>query len=173
MPNGGSDCCGTCWFNLRNKGESGYDHADDAELNHCVVRKIDIPDPFYTYCANPPPRNPDKLALRIGPIYTGDAQGNRKVWILLEDTQENRLSHLELLRTLGVVTPDEYPIGVPSLAVVIEQLVEWREIRAIPFLQRIADSPIGEDSPDGLALSREKNLKAARRALKLFRQENS
>jgi len=32
MPDGGSDCCGTCWFNERNKGEAGYAHADDAGL---------------------------------------------------------------------------------------------------------------------------------------------
>ena len=25
MPNGGSDNCGTCWFNERNKGEVGFD----------------------------------------------------------------------------------------------------------------------------------------------------
>jgi len=33
MPNGGSDCCGTCWFNARNKGEARYEHARDPEPN--------------------------------------------------------------------------------------------------------------------------------------------
>ena len=47
MPNGGSDCCGTCWFNLRNKGEVGYDHADDEdEPNYCIIRELDIEVPF-------------------------------------------------------------------------------------------------------------------------------
>ena len=108
MPNGGSDCCGTCWFNFKNKGEPGYDPAEDPEPNRCVIRKVDIRDPFYTYYANHPHRNLGKLALPIGPIYTGDSPGNRKVWIPPGDTQESRLSHLELPRTLGVVTPDEY-----------------------------------------------------------------
>lgn len=47
MPNGGSDCCGTCWFNLKNKGEAGYDHVKDPEPDRCAIRTIDIPDPFY------------------------------------------------------------------------------------------------------------------------------
>jgi hypothetical protein len=24
MPNGGSDCCGTCWFNSTHQGQVGY-----------------------------------------------------------------------------------------------------------------------------------------------------
>ena len=170
MPNGGSDCCGTCWFNLKNKGETGHDHAHDPEPDQCVIRKVNIPTPFYTYCANHPRRNLAKLALPIGPIYTGDSLGNRKVWIPIEDTQENRLNHLELLRILAKVMPEEYPIGKPSLAVVIEQLVKWRETRAIPLLQLVANLPIEKESPDGLAFSKEANIKAARRALKTLRK---
>lgn len=31
MPNGGSDCCGTRWFNVKNKGKPGYSHTDDPD----------------------------------------------------------------------------------------------------------------------------------------------
>jgi hypothetical protein len=165
MPNGGSDCCGTCWFNLRNKGEPGYGHVYDPDLNRCVIRNLEIPNAFYTYCANHPHRNPMKLALPIGSVYTGDSLGNRKIWIPLEDTPGNRQNHLELLRMLSEVMPEEYPIGKPSLAVIIEQLVEWRESRAIPILQNIADLHIDKESPEGLAMPVEVSIKVARRAL--------
>ncbi len=40
MPNGGSDCCGTCWFNASNKGEAGYDHRDPTIPAHCSIRGL-------------------------------------------------------------------------------------------------------------------------------------
>ena len=42
MPNGGSDCCGTCWFNAKNKGEKGYGHAKDPEPAFCTIRALPI-----------------------------------------------------------------------------------------------------------------------------------
>jgi hypothetical protein len=54
MPNGGSDCCGTCWFNARNKGEAGYAHADDPEPKFCTIRGLAIENSFWTYCGNHP-----------------------------------------------------------------------------------------------------------------------
>lgn len=31
MPNGGSDCCGTCWFNRTNRGEREWlEHRDES-----------------------------------------------------------------------------------------------------------------------------------------------
>jgi len=50
MPNGGSDCCATCWFNAKNKGEAGYAHSKDLEPSFCSIRNLPIEDPFYTYC---------------------------------------------------------------------------------------------------------------------------
>jgi hypothetical protein len=41
MPNGGSDCCGTCWFNARNKGEAGRNRsASPSEPNYCITRVL-------------------------------------------------------------------------------------------------------------------------------------
>lgn len=137
MPNGGSDCCGTCWFNAKNKGEAGYGHAKDPEPHFCVIRGISIEDAFYTYCANHPHRSPERNPMPIGPIYTGDSYGNRTVWIPLPDTPENRKNHLELLSRVEVGVAGEYPLGIPLCAVVIVQLAEWGEVGAIPELERI------------------------------------
>ena len=54
MPNGGSDCCGTCWFNRSLEGQRGSGNFNRETPSHCEIRDLDIPDPFYTYCANHP-----------------------------------------------------------------------------------------------------------------------
>ena len=47
MPNGGSDCCGTCWFNRRNQGERDWKmHADDSVEPYCDIRDRAIENPF-------------------------------------------------------------------------------------------------------------------------------
>ena len=46
MPNGGSDCCGTCWFNKKNKGDVGCEHAKDPGDDYCIIRNTKIEDPF-------------------------------------------------------------------------------------------------------------------------------
>ena len=74
MPNGGSDCCGTCWFNAKNKGQAGYDHASDHEPAFCTIRSLPIEDAFYTYCGNHPHRTPERDPIPIGPVFTGDAR---------------------------------------------------------------------------------------------------
>jgi hypothetical protein len=173
VPNGGSDCCGTCWFNLRNKGEAGYEHVHDPEPHRCVIRNVDIANPFYTYCANHPHRNPARLAVPIGPVYTGDSQGNREVWLALEDTRENREAHLKLLEALCEATPDEYPLGKSMLMIVIEQLAAWGETRAIPLIRRVANRTVDEDSPDWIAYPRKLNVQAARAALESLRKRRS
>lgn len=76
MPNGGSDCCGTCWFNRRNKGQAGYQHAFPGPTQ-CEIRSLEITSPFYTYCANHPHRRPERDEVPIGPVMTGDESGRR------------------------------------------------------------------------------------------------
>src|SRR5687768_955859 len=87
MPNGGSDCCGTCWFNVKNKGEAGYAHTGDPEPAFCSIRGLLIEDPFYTYCANHPHRRPERDAIPIGPVFTGE---EREMWQDSPDTEEVR-----------------------------------------------------------------------------------
>ena len=51
MPNGGADNCGTCGYNLANKGAWGPPGCGDGEA-YCSMRILPIPNPFWTYCAN-------------------------------------------------------------------------------------------------------------------------
>jgi hypothetical protein len=96
MPNGGSDCCGTCWFNAKNKGAAGYAHASDAETDYCTIRELPIDDPFYTYCGNHPHRRPDRDTVPIGPVFIDKGNG-RRLWKPSPDTEEVRLHLLDLL----------------------------------------------------------------------------
>ena len=90
MPNGGSDCCGSCWFNAKNKGQAGFDHADDPEPDFCTIRDLAIKVPFYTYCGNHPHRRPEQDPIPIGPVFTGDPSGAREFWKPSPDTEEIR-----------------------------------------------------------------------------------
>ena len=147
MPNGGSDCCGTCWFNRTNGGEAAFDHRDNSIAPYCEIRDVAIENPFYTYCANHPHRRPDRDPIPIGPItrYAGDGMSNdREVWLPSPDSEEIRQHLLEMLEGLAEhASEDRYPIG-PSLAeVVIRQLGEFREERAEGHIRRISENPEG------------------------------
>ena len=142
MPNGGSDCCGTCWFNRRNQGERDWQrHGDDSIDPYCDIRERAVENPFYTYCANHPHRRPERDRIPIGPIlrYAGDGMSNdREVWVESPDTEEIRLHLLGLLDELLAGDVQEwYPIGPGVGEVVIRQLGEFREKRALEGLRRI------------------------------------
>ena len=138
MPNGGSDCCGTCWFNLKNKGQAGYDHACDSEPALCTIRDITIETPFYTYCGNHPRRRPERDSIPIGPVYIGNSSGARKLWKPSPDTEEIRQHLLLLLDKMEEQPSSEYPIGIYTDEVVVWQLGEFRETRALKRLKQIA-----------------------------------
>ena len=97
MPNGGSDCCGTCWFNRKNGGEAGFPSPGaESRESYCEIRDVAIEDPFYTYCANHPHRRPVRDSILIGPItrnVSGGGNNDRKAWIPAPDSEEVR-SHL-------------------------------------------------------------------------------
>jgi len=138
MPNGGSDCCGTCWFNAKNKGRAGYDHSRDPEPDFCTIRSLGIEKPFYTYCGNHPHRRPEKDHIPIGPVFTGDSSGSREFWKPSPDTEEIRLHLLGLLERMEERPRTEYPIGIFVEEIVIRQLAEFHEMRAVGQLRRIA-----------------------------------
>ncbi|MFN2384016.1 MAG: hypothetical protein ABR559_07095 [Gemmatimonadota bacterium] len=165
MPNGGSDCCGTCWFNAKNKGDAGYKHTDDPEPDVCQIRQLPIDNPFYTYCANHPHRNPERLKVPIGPVYTGDSDGNREVWVASPDTQEVRANLLRLLAGITESPPPEYPFGPPRDRVVIWQLGEFREERAVPDLIRIRGFRLFADSQTWDSAARLRQSELAHEAL--------
>jgi hypothetical protein len=139
MPNGGSDDCGTCWFNARNKGEAGYAHAQDPEPDFCTIRGLAIEDPFYTYCCNHPHRRPDRDPLPVGPVFVDrEGSGGREIWQSSPDSEEIRLHLLDLVGRIEQEASDEYPMGSYLDEVVVWQLGEFRESRAAADLTRIA-----------------------------------
>jgi hypothetical protein len=144
MPNGGSDCCGTCWFNARNKGEVGYRHADDPEPPFCQIRGLAIEDPFYTYCANHPSKTHGRrIPVPVGPVFVADvlvAHGvsyERRLWAPSPDTPDVRATLLEHLAAIEEEPTATYPSGEAFDNAVIWQLGEFREARALRGLERV------------------------------------
>lgn len=149
MPNGGSDCCGTCWFNRANSGEMGSSNHDRSIPSHCDIRDLAIEDPFYTYCANHPYRLQRRVPVPLGPVYVHvesseerdgvtEFWSERKPWKDAPDTEEIRSQLLDLLEDPGNLS-DHYPFhGEDLLRVVVDELERLREERAIPILERIA-----------------------------------
>jgi hypothetical protein len=137
MPNGGSDCCGTCWFNARNAGQSGDVPAGESIAPFCTIRHLPIDDAYWTYCSNHPHHNPRRLAIPVGPVYVADRLGfGRVVWQPSPDTEEVRT---ELLRILSEATGEatmEYPAGLTLAEAAAHQLGEFREVRALRSLER-------------------------------------
>ena len=105
----------------------------------CQIRSFEIVSPAYTYCANHPHRRPDRDEVPIGPVLTGDSEGYREVWKLSPDTEEIRSHLLALLGEIHETPTGEYPIGHALEEVVIWQLGEFRDRRAIRGLKRITE----------------------------------
>ncbi|MXZ59352.1 MAG: hypothetical protein F4Z12_00615 [Acidobacteria bacterium] len=178
MPNGGSDCCGTCWFNRANHGRAGPGTHDRSTPSYCEIRDIALENPFYTYCANHPYRRPNRDLIPIGPILRPgritpetpeiapplldpNMGTQRVVWKASPDTKEIRMHLLELLTELEEQPAQEefFPplstnFPMSSLArTVVWQLGEFRESRAVPGLNRIIkrhDGPIVEYAQEAL-----------------------
>ena len=164
MPNGGSDCCGTCWFNRRNRGERDWLlHMDSSIQPYCEIRDIAVEDPFYTYCANHPHRRPDRDPIPIGPVMrhggweeerrvedgqtiVSSSENPRYVWKPSPDTVEIRQHLLNLLKSVFEhMSRDRYPIGTGLGETIIRQLGEFREQRAVKYLEWIREN--FQDSP--------------------------
>ena len=156
MPNGGSDCCGTCWFNRANGGRKGSNHHDHSIPSYCEIRDLAIEDPFYTYCANHPYRMGRRVPVPLGPVDVHVAESVerdgkfhythwREVRVHAPDTDEVRTQLLEFLEEPGSLS-DNYPFyGDGLLRVVVDELARLREPRAIPILDRIAQELRGQD----------------------------
>ena len=168
MPNGGSDCCGTCWYNAKNKGEAGYDHARDTDPDFCTIRKLEINHAFYTYCCNHPQRRPERDPIPIGPVFTGDSSGNREILVSSPETEEVRKHLLELLAAIKEKPESEYPMGYYTDEIVVWQLGEFREVRAVERLKIIAgyNCDSSEDGPFGR--TRENLIELAEKALQII-----
>ena len=153
MPNGGSDCCGTCWFNRSNGGRRGSANFNREIPSYCEIRSLDIPDPFYTYCANHPHHRSNRDPIPIGPVYVGDSFGVREFWKPSLDTEEIRQHLLDIVRA-----PEEHTDGYPFFSSpphirAIEQLVDFGDQRVVKALEDLAQqNEIEEARPDILEL---------------------
>ena len=174
MPNGGSDCCLTCWFNRVNHGEAGYAHIMAEEAAYCEIRDLDVPDSAYTYCGNHPHRSPQRDPIPIGPVLV-DPQGNgREIWKQSPDTEQVRSHLLDLLAGIQEQPKEEYPIGIYRDNLVVWQLGEFREQRAIHNLERIAsfDPAASTGKPQPRRQTRHSLVQAAEEALRKIQGES-
>lgn len=146
MPNGGSDCCGTCWFNSKNEGKAGYHTIGKEGEVVCEIRKIKIEDPFWTYCANHPHHNVEKISIPIGAVYIckENFPYEREVWVISPDTEEIRLMLLDLLNKMPEQPISEYPTPTKQDYEVIIQLGLFKENRAIEGLKRVFEFSVDE-----------------------------
>jgi hypothetical protein len=141
MPNGGSDCCGTCWFNGVNHGVAGYpDHSTlDGEQFFCEIRGIEIERPFWTYCANHPHHNRDRVEVPVGPVFVCEDGFSRHEWLPGPDNPVVRRKLVEFLEAIPEQPTSEYPSPTSFDEQVIAQLVQLDERAAIPGLKRVAN----------------------------------
>ena len=145
MPNGGSDCCGTCWFNRSLRGKRGSVNFNRDIPSHREIRDLDIPDPFYTYCANHPYHRPSKDRIPIGPVYVHVSHEfeERKEWRPSPDTEEIRQHLLDIVR----LPEERHDAGYhfythPAYIAAGRQLREWRDERLNSALQERGERQI-------------------------------
>jgi|AMZC01.1.fsa_nt_AMZC01001351.1_1 hypothetical protein len=180
MPNGGIDNCLTCWFNAKNKGVANVAHHEYEGEDFCLIRQLRIEgNPVHTYCANSPfntseSLNPvDKIEVPVGGVYKAAIDTHigvwppdpyaRVLWQAAPDTEEIRQRLLEMLKKITEI-PAEYGGEMPWDDMVIFQLGEYREKRAVVELQRIVRFNPGARAP-GKHRNREITVWLAERAL--------
>ena len=166
MPNGGSDCCGTCWFNTRNAGEAGYGHMHDDVADYCEIRGLTIKNAFYTYCANHPHHRPERDPIPIGPALVGDASGSRSIYAASPDSEQIRRHLLSLLAAIHEDAAEDYPAGPGLDATVVWQLAIFRDERAIEGLRRITGYDSNADEGSYAPLGRRMLIPLAKAALR-------
>ena len=164
MPNGGSDCCGTCWFNEINEGQAGRRRRIKGP-HFCTIREFTIRELMYTYCANHPHRNPGRIEVPIGPVWEGRSDNYREMWKLSPDAEEVRLTLLALVKQIEEKPRSEYPIGVYLDDIVIWQLAELREKRAVDELRRIVGLSSIDKEVGPFKRNRRKTVQLAQQAL--------
>ncbi len=138
MPNGGSDCCGTCWFNTVNNGKPGYPENSQTNDLICEIRNFKPDDPFWTYCANHPHHNPEKIRVPIGPVFVCDDNSYGRIEkISALDTEQVRNELVKLAEQIPEIPKEEYPSATSFSVEIIKHIMFINEVRAIPSLKRI------------------------------------
>ena len=148
MPNGGSDCCATCWHNRSLGGKRGSSNFDHDIPSHCEIRNLDIENPFYTYCANHPYHRPNRDTIPIGPVYV---EMDRFVWKESPDSEEIRQHLLYIVRTPEEHTDEGYHFfTLAARDKAILQLLEWRDTRLVSALEELSERIETEEERDDI-----------------------
>ena len=110
--------------------------------NHCDIRDEPIEDPGYTYCANHHKRRPVRDPIPVGPTlaaeYVGGFAYERVPLKPSPDAEEIRRHLLDLLDKFEETEAgDAYPSHPRVMDIVIWQLGEFREHRAVEPLRRM------------------------------------
>ncbi len=104
-----------------------------------MIRHTKIRSPFWTYCTNHPDRNPDKIHLPIEPVSVCTSYPyTREIWQPSPDAEEIRARLPILLASVEEQPKDEDFAAVSLDSMVVWQLGEFRETRAVAGLERIA-----------------------------------
>ena len=98
----------------------------------------------------------------VGPTFVGE---DREIWKDSPDTEDVRMHLLDLLVRMREQPDEEYPIGIYRDEVVLWQLGEFREQRAIHDLERIASFDPRASADEPFRRSRDSLVKAAEEAL--------
>jgi len=140
MPNGGSDNCGTCWYNSTHEGLQGHVGSYTMPCR-CLLRGLDIMDVLFTYCANHPYHDPQKHPFPVGPVYAASEAGGlhyaRVPSVPSPDTEEIRRGLLSILDSLPEAPPPEHPGPTRFEEEAVRQLGEFKEQRAVAGLRRV------------------------------------
>lgn len=141
MPNGGSDCCGTCWFNSVNDGTPGYPDKQQFGLIRCEIRDFAPGSAFWTYCANHPHHNPKKIRTPIGPVYVCDAgyPYQRIEKMKAPDSEQIRQQLLQLVEQIPAIPAEEYPSETSFSLEIVKHIQYLNERRSVPLLKRILE----------------------------------
>ena len=138
MPNGndvlqGAPVCAFCWYLKDRK---------------CTIRDVPIDHQVDTFCLNHPAFMPDGNDTPIGPalwhlihLYLRRwAPLPENVWALSPDTEEVRIQLLHILENLDSLNSRARPGTAEAISsVVIWQLTQFQEQRALPILQRLLE----------------------------------
>jgi len=142
MPNGGIDNCSTCWFNEANDGIVGLHNPDGRQ--HCIIRDVEIKNPYYTYCANHPFHAPDRLEVPVGPVVEGNL---RELLFASPDTLAIRETLLQILDAM-VEVPQSDCNSTWLEEQAVEQLGNFAEPKAQGGLLRAANFNPFASPPD-------------------------
>lgn len=137
MPNGGSDCCGTCRYNSVYSERARSARPEQLANIRCQLRDFVPDDPFWTYCANHPHHNTQDARTPVGPVYASDGLYGRVEKLPAPDQEQVRLGLVDLAMRIPQVPEPEYP-GETSFSVeIIKHISHLREVRALPAVFRI------------------------------------